>query len=356
MRVDLFHGGKLFVLRALCSAGDDVSGAPGTGGGGGSPPTSPSPSSPASSGNAGSSSAPGAPAPSPSGTPSAAVVPPNASDAKTPAAEPDGSFNFDGIFSVDPEAELGLSPKPDVAQQPAQQPQPLQQPEPGTPPPAQAAPTVDPAAPATPSPGEPSPAPAPMDAGMLAQGLMQHEAQAIEHLAAEAFKFSPEELQAIDTDVIGALPKLMAKVMVKTQAAMFSNMARLVPAMIQKHLESTAASTKAEDQFFGAFPALKEKPEHKELVARLAKSYRAANPQVPREQMIKDVGIMAMHAAGLPLTASGAPANGKTNANGLPAPLAPQPSPWQPAGAAPAVASTPSEGSPWDILGQHEQE
>ena len=350
--------GQEFEPRTICSA----EGAPEPSGGGGSTTAG---SSAASSGNAGSGSASGAPSPSganasPLSAPSTGLDKPGAtpvgsspgSDSaavSTPTESGADTFNFDEIFTVTDPSGLASPPAPQPTPQPPQPPVPAAQEAAQVPP---VAPTAASGEPAGQSPREQSPTPAPMDPETLASALVAHEVQAIEHLAQNAFQFSPQEIEALETNVIDTLPKLMAKVMVKTQQAMFANMARLVPAMLQKHTQSAKSNEVAENQFFGAFPALKEK--HGELVKQLASTYRAANPSVPREQMIQAVGVMAMHMAGLPLTAPNQQPNGQTTPVGIPAPKAPQQSPWQPAGASPALSSTPEEGNPWDILGRVE--
>lgn len=371
-------GGIGFAPRNLCSA-EAPDGAPG--GGGASTTGAPASSS---AGNAGpsSSSGPGAPTPSTSlpgssaaqSTPSAGTpTPGKAPQPQTTSPQQQGSsphapatadesgaadtFNFDEIFTVTDPTLLEAAASaavPDV-QPPAPQPAtPEQQPgaQPGQAVPA--SPAQAPEAPTSPSPKETSPAPSPADPAGLARALIQHESEAIQHMATQ-FALSEAEIQALETDIIGTLPQMMSKVFVRAQQTMFANLAKVIPAMLEQHRVSTQANQEAENQFFGQWPKL-NKASHGALVKRLASAYRMANPQVAREQMMRDVGMLAMMQAGIAIEmpGTGSPTTGVPNGAPVQLPKPAQQSPWQPAGAAPAVSSTPAEGSPWDILGQNE--
>lgn len=362
----------------LRSPGGDEGGAPGgsspsSGGGSsgssGAPSSSPS-GAPASSPSSGSSSSPAPGSSPPSAAPSPAPAqqsrsaesaPPPSSPPPGPTSLPDGSddgagdpFNFDTIFTVrDPLTELT---QPEPAAPATQQPQ--QPPQPAAP---EAPPQVAPAAPTAASQAPPPavqstqspPSVVLSDPESLSTALRQNEAAAIEHIAQNAFALSQQEIEALEADVVGTLPKLMAKVMVKTQQSFFSNLGKIVPAMLQAHNQSATRVKEAEDQFFGAWPDL-AKPELKDVVARTAKAFRMANPQMPREQMIKEVGIIVSHMAGVPLRQQNAQPGTQPAAPAANGHRPVQPSPWVPAGAAPAAGGTVEEGSPWDILGQSE--
>jgi len=366
-----------FSPRYFCSIGEGQDGAPGGGGSG----ATGSPSSGSSSGNAGSSSSPGSGAPTSAAAPAAPAssagkapttpgTPIPGSSASTPSTPstphalatageggPADSFNFDEIFTLtDPSILDAAAPAAAVpdGQAPAPQPAtPVAQPgvEPGAQP---ASPAAAPAVAPSPSPRETSPAPSPADPAGLARALIQHENEAIQHMATQ-FVLSEAEVQALETDIIGTLPSIMSKVFVRAQQTMFANMAKIVPAMLEQHGASTRANQEAESQFFGQWPKL-NKAAHGESVKRLASAYRMANPSVTREQMMRDVGMLVMMQSGIALDAPGAaqPQSGVPNGVPVQLPKPAQMSPWQPAGAAPATSATAGEGNPWDILAQHE--
>lgn len=344
--------------RTLCAA--DNEGASATGGGSGA--TAPSPATGGSSADSGSgasgastssSSSPAANGPgttAPPGAASAAPTTPSSDAAGDPSLAP---YDFESLFAGEAPAEMLPAATPEVGVQP-------QTPVvPGTPPagaePAQAAQPTSPAS-ETPSPSSPqetTPSLSPSDPDALARALIQHEAAAIEHLAESAFKFSPEELTALDTDVIGTLPKLMAKVMVKSQQMFMKNLSQIVPAMLDRHATTTAKSKENEDAFFSAWPQL-DRTKHSDVVARFARVYRGANPTATREQMMQDVGLMVATHLKLPLQAT-PNGNGTHVTPSVPAAPRVQPSPWQPAGATPGLGATPTD-DPFGYLGKHMDE
>lgn len=339
-----------FMPRNFCCVGPE--GAPATGGGGS---TTGSTSSAAGSGVADASpSASGAPpSSSASGSPSA---PPNATPNTPDSGEAEASVNFDDLFGgtspdagAEPSPPAGAQPKtPDAAQPPAAGA------EPAAPVEAQRPASAEPA---PPSPQATSPSLSPADPQALAHALIQHEAQAIEHLAASQFQLTQAEVEALENDVVGTLPKIMAKVAVKVQQMTFANFARIVPAMLSQHTATTARSKENEDAFFSAWPTL-NKASHGSEITRIAKAYRAAHPQASREQMFQDVGMMVSMAMKVPLPQPGAqPARAASPPNGHALPgTRTQPSPWQPAGATAAMGASPSDGNPFDFLGQHQDE
>lgn len=274
------------LFAADSGAGASAGGAPSpsspAGGGGGSTPTSPS-SSPAPS--SAPSSAPSAPSAAPSGVPS----------------QP--SFDFDEIFS-DPSSV----PPPVPAATPPTPAQPPQSP------PVQQAPAV-PAAPSAPQ--QPS---AGMSGGQpgfdylnplaLAGALVENEQAAVDYVAQSMFSLSAADVQAFEADVVGYVPKLLAKAFVRSQQNMLEQMGKLVPHMIQQHMTSMRAGLAGQKEFFARWAPLGLDPgTHSDLVMRLASQYRQLNPHVPKAQMIEALGPIVMMAAGV-APRPGAPQNG----------------------------------------------
>lgn len=292
---------------------------PGGEGGGsgpsGSPGSSPSgaPSAPASSGSTSGAGAAGA-------SPSPAPATPPASDATPPASPVDAgggdSFDFESIFGDGPEP--APEPKPAVA--PAQPPAAAPPPQP-----AQAQPPQPPAtAQPTPQPSTGGQEPASVldasDPASIAHHLALHKDAAIAHIAEQVFKLSPEDVEALETDTVGTIPKLLAKTFVEMQGVMLGQMARLVPQIVQRHSVATAANAEAEKAFFSMWPSL-DQSKHSDLVRRYAVTYRQMHPQATREQMFSDLGPIVMMAARVaPTPAASVPRN------------SPKPSPFVPAG------------------------
>lgn len=151
----------------------------------------------------------------------------------------------------------------------------------------------------------PSQAPGPQDAtspllpaepGRLASLMAQSEPQLVNHLAATAFQLSQEDLQALETDAPGHIPKLLAKVYLRSQVNMMQQLERYIPAMLQRYAETAQKVSANEGKFYQRWPDIKQ-AQHGELVRRYAQVYRASNPQASMEQMIEDLGPMVMMAA-----------------------------------------------------------
>lgn len=243
-------------------------------------------------------------------TPSTPSVESSPSPAPTPdtADHPSSDTDFGFMFGSDDldaePAQLQVPPAPAVQPVPGQ-PQPTVPPGQQTPPAPQApvapAPAQPAAAPAAPAPTDPTSAAQPQldpyDPGALASALAQNEAVAIEHVASTMFKLSPEEIEALETDTVGTVPKLFAKAFVKTQQNLFEQLGRIVPTMIARQGELMKRHEANENEFYKAWPAL-SKEKHHAKVMEFARTFRQMNPQATREQMIATIGPMVMFAVG----------------------------------------------------------
>jgi hypothetical protein len=74
-----------------------------------------------------------------------------------------------------------------------------------------------------------------------------------------------------------------------------------MPQMMAQYFQQQQANEANEREFFDAFPALKEKPEYAQTVINSITAIRSANPQIKREDLIKQVGIMSSLSLGLAL-------------------------------------------------------
>lgn len=338
--------------------------AEGVGGGENASPAPSAPSSPAPS---------SAPAPSGGGTSPAALPSGPTGGSQSPVsaetAPPSGeAFDFESIFSGSTEFEGGLppskAPAPSPVSPPAEQP-PAEQPPAAIPPaaaapvPPSASPEVAPApgataAPATTAPqAEPQPID-PYDPAVMSQHLAQHEAAAIEFVANSQFKLTPEESEALEQDVIGTVPKLLAKVFVKSQQNVLAQLGRMIPVMIQRQNEAMKRNTANEDKFYSRWPDIK-RDKHHENVVRYAAVYRQMHPNATLEQMIEDLGPMIMMANKIvpSMQAPGATSGQPARQPGALAPgngRSPPPSPFVPAGAGPVTQQRAVAQEPWEAM------
>lgn len=285
-----------------------------SGGGGGPPATASAPSSATSPTQNSTAFGPGSNAPSapagPSGapsTPGAQSAPKPMAPASTeapPAAAPstqEEQFDFDSIFGGDwyPEAK----PKPPVA--PAAVPPPEPPPAaPVVPPPVAAPPSAPDGAPQAPAPeGQSAPSrdasSRPLDPGDLsgmAAALMRNRDGYIDHLAANQFALSPEDVANLEADVTTSIPRLLARTQVDTMVSLLTHMGRSVPLMVQRYMEVSKARTEAEGAFYSRWPDI-DQAKHAQLVQQYAVTLRAMHPQMSTQEMIEKVGPMVMMAA-----------------------------------------------------------
>lgn len=313
---------------------------------GASPSPAPSPAS------AAPASSPGTPSP---GVPTA--TPAGAAPSREPprATTPTGEDIFSGFDSGDEDDfDLGTEaaapiveglPPATPAAQPAQPVQPTAPVE-AAPPQPVAVPTgqqgQQPPAAATPLPTHAEP-------GRIAESLLQNRAAIIDHLAATQFSLSQGESEALETDAVGAIPKIMARVFVESQAAAMRQMQQVIPAMMTRLAEVTKRNDANQARFYGRWPDIKPDT-HGDLVNRLARTYRQMNPQNTLDQMIEELGPIVMMTAKIQPGAVG-------NGAALVAPAAPgapprrPPAPFRPAGAGPSGPSPATATDPWAGLG-----
>lgn len=360
---------------------------PDEGAGGGAPPSSPSTpgSSPGSGSNSGGSVSPNNSGASP--TPATPTIPSPGGAAPASSRHAGGveptpdvlDFNsiFEGPQDAPPSSPAGTAapaatpptpapaaPPKAVAPEPAPPVPPVvppAQPPAAAPPPAE----VQPGAPAS---GQPPPAQAavpasepvldPYDPGQLGARLSQQEGPAIEHVASTMFKLTQEEVEALEADVVGTVPKLLAKAFVKSQQATLGQLARMMPVMIQRQTEALRQNAQHEAKFFSRWPDIKA-DQHGEIVRRYASVFRQMHPQATADEMIEQLGPMVMMSA--KIVPGSVPAPGVV---AVPNPVAqpavngrpPPPSAFVPAGAGPVNAGTPApELTAWEAMFQPQE-
>ncbi len=331
--------------------------------GGGPGAAAPSQSSSDSGSSPSSSPSPASSSPSTDSAPSSPTPPTSPSTATTGVGE---AFDFNAMFGDSGDAPASPEPSP-LAATPAAPPPPTQVPPEAAVPAAPAqAPATEPgaqavgASQAAAAPGQSTPPAQPTagqidlyDPAALSQELGKFEAQAMQMVADQLFKLTPEETEALEQDVIGTVPKLLAKTFVKSQRNSLEQLGRLVPTMIQRHLQAMMRNTSNEQRFYDRWPDIKADV-HGESVRKYAVVYRQMHPTASLEQMIEDIGPMVMMANRIAPSAPaqrGASPMKPVAANGR----APQPSPFVPAGAGPtAVAPTTPELEAWEAMFRQE--
>ena len=326
--------------------------APGAAGGSSTPPSTGgstgSPSAPPSGGAATSGTTP------PGSSVAPGVEPPPGAPGSTVGAEgAQEAPDFMSIFGEAPASPVETPPAivPASTAAPAAAPAPAATPAAVEPPvaaqPAGAGEGGQPPAGTPPASGQGAAAPVldPYDPSGLATAILQNEQATIDHVAQTMFQLSQEDMQQLEADVGGTVPKLLAKAFVKTQVNSLMQLARIIPEMVKRSMENMKNHTQNEDSFYKAWPQIdRGNPQHVDLVKRYGITYRTMNPQVSKEQMIQDLGPLIMMAAKIPVGAPVAtngtvPAQPQNGARSAPH----QPSPFTPALAGAAATVQPQE-------------
>jgi len=247
-------------------------------------------------GDGGAAVTPSAPAGDAAGpTPSPAPAPDTGSG---PSADSDPWANLGSVDDLDhieipptppPPAEPPVVPPVEPAA-PAPQVPPAQPPV--APPPVAAAPPTN-AGPAEAPPVQLSPS----DPAGIATAMEANRNDVIAHLASTRFALSEADILALETDVVNAVPQIMARTFFEAQVAMQKFLAQAVPGMVQQHQTVSQANADAEKKFFDSHKALDmSNPQHRATAKRIASIYRRANPDISMDQLIQEVGPMVMTA------------------------------------------------------------
>src|SRR5690242_6722155 len=170
------------------------------------------------------------------------------------------------------------APQPQAPQQPAQQPAAQQ-----------------PAVPEAPQSTQAQPQGPASIAEMIAAAT-QHGDFLVDKLAKETFAFSPEDVEALETDAVKALPKVLAKSYLRAQVSTLQMIQQLVPQLVQGRVFHMFQVAKAEEKFHEDFPSLKD-PKYRQDIANAGRFLRQQYPQLENEKLIEMAGnmVMAMH-------------------------------------------------------------
>lgn len=224
-----------------------------------------------------------------------------AAPSSIPSSEAQGAsvFDFNTLFSAsDPDAVSVPEASPAT---------------PATP--VQPAAGAEPAQPTVPVPAEPTPVQPPVseppaaqpsaqtlldfsEPAAIAQRILSDRANVEAHVAKQLFTLSTEDIEGLETDVVGTIPKLLAKAYVASQTAMLQQLQQVVPLMTQKFTQQVKRYEDNSAKFFKKWPQI-DQQKHGDLVYRYGVVYRQMNPQASLDQMISDLGPLVMQAAGI---------------------------------------------------------
>lgn len=101
------------------------------------------------------------------------------------------------------------------------------------------------------------------------------------------------------------LPKLAANMHMTITKSLLTAVQAMIPDYVVQHNAAVSADTQARDAFYSVNSDLRA---HEQAVLQVAKVFRAANPNAPREVAIKTIGDMVRMSLGLQAPAAQAPA------------------------------------------------
>jgi hypothetical protein len=141
------------------------------------------------------------------------------------------------------------------------------------------------------------------------------------------------------------LPGMLASMHVNIADSVIQAVMQNLPGMVTNLTKQTSEAQRAQDEFYGVWPALREaamkNPEHEKLVTSAILAYRQLNPKATRQEIIQAAGLQAMISLRLPLPAElfNAPApaapvapgfqHAAPGAGGMPVPAKPTPNAFQ---------------------------
>lgn len=110
-------------------------------------------------------------------------------------------------------------------------------------------------------------------------------------LAEHHYKLTEKDVEELNENPAAYIPKAMSRVYLDCISASFQQFVNYLPRMVHQVLEVREATSKQENEFFTAWPDLKE---HKETVLRLGAAYRQSNPAASMQDFINEVGAQSM--------------------------------------------------------------
>jgi hypothetical protein len=160
----------------------------------------------------------------------------------------------------------------------------------------------------------------------------------------------PKELEELEVDVAGTVPKLLAKAVVFAQTQFLTQLSRVVPLMIQRQAKVTETHQKNLSEFYSAWPTL-DAARHGPVVQELAVRFRQLFPGVSKEQMIEQLGPMVLANAGLPIVAMHKGAAQPRQNGGQQRPAQAKSVGFVPAAPGTVAQSTTVPEDPWSFMG-----
>jgi hypothetical protein len=153
---------------------------------------------------------------------------------------------------------------------------------------------------------------------------------------------SEDEATAVLVEPQKLLPQMFARAHLEITQNVLGTLAQALPGVVLGVQSAQRQQVELEDQFFQAWPTLDRKADYAEVM-NLARVYRSQFPNTPVEEMVKQVGAMAVVRLGK-LPAATAPQQQQAS----PAAQAYRPAVGVPSAVQPAVQSD----NPWEGISE----
>jgi hypothetical protein len=137
------------------------------------------------------------------------------------------------------------------------------------------------------------------------------------------FALDPQTVEALQTDATTALPRLLARTFLLAHASALKAMQEFVPQQIDSRTQGHRAADAAQQEFFTAYPGLRNETYAGDIINAI-QVIRARTPNIPRAQVIRQVGIMVSALHGLPMVPpNGGNGSAQRSATAAPPPFVP---------------------------------
>lgn len=144
--------------------------------------------------------------------------------------------------------------------------------------------------------GEEEPEQAEEEPEDVSQKYQETRQQVVDNVSKQ-FQLNDEQVDQLLEDPNKVLPSLMGELYTQVFETVLQTFEQNLPQMLERVEGQKQAQQRAEEEFYNQWPNLRG---HEDTVERIALVYSQTNPNVNREQFIKDVGAQASIAAGAP--------------------------------------------------------
>lgn len=163
----------------------------------------------------------------------------------------------------------------------------------------------------------------------LATQLHTNRGALIDALAQQKFALTPQEIQALEVDAVGVLPKMMARVYLEATVNGLQQLANMVPRMVESVVTTRIGENSAEEAFHTEWPNIdRQNPQQMQAVEHFSRSFRQMQPNASQADAIKFVGTAVTNFFNLQMPQR---ANGNGSQRGATPPRRPTPPAFAPA-------------------------